>query len=118
VVLSTSAWPYSGQIGAAHQGFEEFGPARLILSLRQFAVVESRTKRRRAGAWYGILLRWLGVLVLAVLAPLPERTPLQDMEHLYKRRGTFKASEWEKKQAEIQARIDTEDAAAKQAAAR
>lgn len=74
--------------------------------------------KRRAGVMYGLFLGWLGVLILAVLAPLPEKTPQEAMASLERQRGTFKASVFEAKRAAIQTRIDAENAVSKQEASR
>lgn len=69
--------------------------------------------KRRAGAFYGIFLGWLGVLIVAVLSPLPEKTLAEQMAAVERQRGTFKASVLEKKRTEIQARMDAENATAR-----
>jgi hypothetical protein len=63
--------------------------------------------RRRWGAAYGLCLGWLGVLILALLPPLPELSTAAQLARLERQRGQLRADYVLKEQARLQAELAT-----------
>ena len=66
--------------------------------------------KRRSGFWYGLLLGWLGVLILALLAPLPEPSPEKELELLERRKraGYINKNAYAEERAQIEAKMEQE----------
>ena len=60
--------------------------------------------KNRAGFLYGFFLSWIGVIIVALLPPAPEMT----LEELEKKRKGISPAYYEKKQAELTAKLQSE----------
>lgn len=65
--------------------------------------------KHRDGSAYGIFLGWLGVLILAVLPSLPEKTAAEKLAQLERAQASLKTPDYARRKAELEAELAAED---------
>jgi hypothetical protein len=83
-------------------GLVAFGGVIWIVSM--FAGHAIGKPKNRAGVWYGFFLGLIGVIIVALLPPRPEPT----LDELEKRRKNMSPQYYEKKKAELTAKLQSE----------